>query len=199
MASDFLHFLNAYGGSVSIGIIAISFLVLGLRGVVRKRPFLISRRVTSLSWVAFFCAITVTGEMPSWWLAVTYSALLIIWLFMGKGYVAFGVTDASLREGLLASLTKLNLTYEDTATAIRLPTIGADLQVTGPLSWGGSGVVKMELRHFDRVLRDIAKGMNEYYRSGTAVEVNMSNFIAYLVIGGLFALLALGLAFHKVL
>jgi hypothetical protein len=54
-------------------------------------------------------------------------------------------------------------------------------------------------RQSDSVLRDIAKGMNEYYRSGAAGETNMKHFIWYLVFGGALALAALALAFGKVL
>ena len=174
----------------SVLIVAICAFLVGFRGLVTKKPFLISER-----WSVF--TPKTSGGL---WVVLAFwiPAVVIMW-FRFRGYRAHGVSDGSLREGLLASLTKLNLPYEDAATGLRLPTIGADLQVTGPLSWGWSGVVKMKQRQFDRVLRDIVKGMNEYYRSGNAVEFNMDGFIWLLVFGGFCALMALWLVFSKVL
>ena len=90
-----------------------------------------------------------------------------------RGYMAFGVTDISLREGLVASLEKLNLPYEEKLAAVRLPIIGADLQVAAQ-SWIGTGQLKMKQRHVSVVLGDIVRGMNEYYQSGTVSKTNLT-------------------------
>ncbi len=103
-----------------------------------------------------------------------------------RGYMAFGVTDISLREGLVASLEKLDLPHEEKLAAIRLPTMGADLQVAVQ-SWMGTGQLKMKHRHLTRVLSDIVRGMNEYHQSGAVSKVNLTCCIFYAVIGVILA------------
>ena len=194
MTSDYL----VVGGC---GITAFWLLSIGLRGVLIKKPFLIS-----FSWYVVPAALLLVGGLAmqgvglvaSCSYAVTLIFVAVMWWFRPPGYTACGVTDGSLREGLLVSLTKLGLPYEETHDGLRLPTIGADLQVKGPwVSWG-AGTVKMRQRRFGKVLSDIVKEMNEYYRSSSVVGVNMKNFISWLVFGGFFALWA-WLAFPRVL
>ena len=48
----------------------------------------------------------------------------------------FPVTGVSLQDGLLASLAKLGLPYEQTLFGIRLPSVGAHLRVSMPSWWG---------------------------------------------------------------
>lgn len=98
------------------------------------------------------------------------------------GYIAFGVTDVSFREGLLASLKKLNLDHEETMSILRLPTIGADLQVAVQ-SWIGTAQIKMKQRQFRRVLVDIVNNMNEYYQNSAVSKMNLTSCIFYVVMG----------------
>jgi hypothetical protein len=177
--------------------------------VVTKKPFLISMGWTIAGMIFLAALFTDVLEWygtrpitPEDFVSVVFHALItvIVGRYVPLGYAAYGVTDVSLREGLSASLTKLKLTYEETPTGLRLPTIGADLQVKGP-RWSGTGgvYVKMKPWYFGREMRDMAKGMNEYYRSGTVAEMNMNCFMWPLVAGGICALLALCLAaFGKV-
>lgn len=164
--------------------------IMGLWGVVTKKPFVSSFKRHLEVWAILMAFLQflfrfLSGEGPKtpegvvadvafigFWTII----VVIIARVLPPGYSAYGVTDASFREGLLASLTKLKLTYEDTSTGLRLSTISADLRVTAPGSRWRAGSVDMMQRGFDRVLRDIAKGMNEYYRSGAVVEVNMNCF-----------------------
>ena len=180
-------------GAFGRGVVFVLFI--GLRGFVTQKPFLISQR-----W--FFVLVPFLLLIPSLDAALGLGAAagvddlgytvficvcVVIMAFRVRGYAAYGVTDASLREGVLASLQKLDLPYEDTPTGLRLPTIGADLQVKGPWSSLVGGSVKMNHRQFSRVLSDIVREMNEYYQSGTIAKVNLTHFTVNVLIGVLLA------------
>ncbi len=157
-------------------------LVIGLRGIVFKKPFLISARwlfilvllgfspgLFQFLWFPKFSGGPGMLLALGWLIPVMFIVILIFLYLTLRGYTAFGVTDKSFREGLLYSLRKLNLPHEETLAALRLPTIGADLQVSAQ-SWMGTGQVKMKQRQFGTVLRDIVNGMNEYYQSGAIIR-----------------------------
>jgi hypothetical protein len=183
-------------------IMASFFLVIGLRGVVSKKPFLISARwsliVVLLGFApGMFQFASFPGfaggfgpmEVLRWSIPLMLIVVAIFLCLTLRGYTAFGVTDVSFREGLLHSLTKLNLPYEETLSAIKLPTIGADLQVAVQ-SWIGTGQLKMKQRQFRTVLCDIVQGMNEYYQSDTVSKANLTCCIFYTIIGGFLSMLA---------
>ena len=165
---------------------ATSALVVGLRGIILRRPLLVSARSFFLvMFVPSFVLIQSISE--HWWTAAVYAFAIIIPIFFpAPYYYAFGVTDGSMRKGLLASLTILNLPYEETSNGLRLTTMGAE--VTLKQFW--ASVLGIKPRRFLSVLSDIAKCMNRYYRTDTAVEVNRKEFIVYLVLGGILALVA---------
>jgi hypothetical protein len=184
------------------GVMALFFLAVGLRGIVFRKPFVISSR--------WFLVLVLLGFAPSLLMAMPLSGrshdsgpltilhwlipllLLVVIIFLYftlRGYTALGVTDVSFREALMASLKKLDLPYEETLAALRLPTIGADLQVAIQ-SWMGTGQLKMKQREFNGVLSDIVRGMNEYYQSGAASNVNLTCCIFYAVMGVLMAVFA---------
>jgi hypothetical protein len=180
-----------------IGLMAIIFLILGLRGLVTRKPFLISARWLFALMVLGFAPSLVSPfvfPMPhpagvrlagltflEWINPLMFVAILAFSWIMLQGYVAFAVTGGSFREGLLASIAKLDLPYEETLSAIRLPSLGADLQVAVQ-TWVGTGQVKVKPRRFRPVLQDIVRGMNEYYQAST-VPVNLAGCGFYVVIG----------------
>ena len=178
------------------GVMALFFFAVGLRGVVTKKPFVISSRwllgLVLLGFAPsllqpFLFPITRLGDgsgmlaILSWLTPVMLIVLAVFLWFTLRGYMAFAVTDASFREGVLASLRKLELTHEERLAALRLPSVGADLQVAVQ-SWIGTGQLKMKQRQFGGLLGDIAKGMNEYYQSAT-VPVNLMCCIFYVLLG----------------
>jgi hypothetical protein len=184
------------------GVMALFFLAVGLRGLVFRKPFVISSR--------WFLVLILFGFTPLILHALLFSGLghgssrlaLVRWLAPAmllvvavfgyltlKGYTAFGVTDVSFREALVASLRRLNLPYEVTLSTVRLRTIGADLQVAVQ-PWIGTGQLKMKQREFNQALSDIVRAMNEHYQSGTASKVNFTCCIFYALLGALMAVFA---------
>ena len=196
------HFVITVLFPCLFGMMALFFLVIGLRGIVTKKPFLISTRwLLAAILLGLFPAMVQVVTLPRIavgsgmveairWLSPAILIVVAIFLYFTlRGYTAFGVSDISFREGLLHSLKKLNLPYEETLSAVKLPTIGADLQVAVQ-SWIGTGQLKMKQRQFSTVLRDIVKGMNEYYQSGAVSKVNLTCCIFYAVIGVFLAVFA---------
>jgi hypothetical protein len=187
---------------VLFGVMALFFLVIGLRGWISNKPFVISSRwllilvVLGVSPAMFHFAVfpRPIGE-PGMLVAlrllvpVMLIVVLIFLYFTLRGYTAFGVTATSFREGLLHSLTKLNLPYEETLSAVKLPTLGADLQVAVQ-SWVGTAQLTMKKRQSSAVLSDVVKGMNQYYQSGAVSKVNFTCCIFYTVIGAFLSVLA---------
>ncbi len=187
---------------IVFGLMASFFLVVGLRGWISNKPFVISSR-----WLLIMVLLAVSPGMlqslgltrpvgePGALIAlhlllpIMLVVILIFLYFTLRGYTAFGVTDTSFREALLYSLKKLGLPYEETLSAIRLPTQGADLQVAVQ-AWIGTAQLKMKQRQFGAVLKDIVNGMNEYYQSGAVSKVNLTCCIFYAVIGVFLAVFA---------
>ncbi len=89
--------------------------------------------------------------------------------------------ESTIREGLLAALEKLQLSYEESLSSIRLTSIGVDLQVVIQ-SWMGSGQIKVRKGRHGPLLREIVQSMHKYFRT-SAVETNMISCVLYLTIG----------------
>ncbi len=184
------------------GVMAFFFLVIGLRGMISNKPFVISSR-----WLLILVLLGISpgifqfAEFPRpvgepevlvalrLLVPIMMIVILIFAYFSLRGYTAFGITDTSFREALLRSLKKLGLPYEETLSAMKLPTHGAVLQVAVQ-SWIGTAQLKMKQRKFSAVLKDIVNGMNEYYQSGAVSGVNLTCCIFYAVIGVFMAVFA---------
>jgi hypothetical protein len=178
------------------GVMALFFFGVGLRGIIARKPFLFSARwlyvlvlltfVPSILQPFLFPIPRAGGESDMlailpWMNPIMFTVLAAFMWFTLRGYLAFAVTDSSFRDGLLASLKKLDLPHEEKLAALRLPSVGADLQVAVQ-SWIGTGQVKVKQRQFGGLLGDIVRGMNEYYQSST-VPVNLTCCIFYVLMG----------------
>lgn len=186
---------------IIFGIIAVFFLVIGLRGIITKRPFLLSSRWLLLAmFLAFLPGISMiffpASSMPfilKWLNPIIFTVVLVTMYFTLPGYTIFGVTDTSFREALLAALQKLQLPYEEVLSSIRLTSIEADLQVSVQ-SWVGSGIIKIKQRKHRSQLTEIVTVMNEHFRT-SSVSTNLITCIIYLVMGILMAALGIGAVF----
>ena len=101
------------------GIFALFFFVIGLRGILTKRPFLISNRwLLSVIFIALVPAILIPvflqgSDYPfiiKWLNPMIFTVLLVMMCFALRGYVAYAVTDTSFREALLCIFTEVRIT-----------------------------------------------------------------------------------------
>ena len=166
-------FMHSVVVPIFFAVMALFFLVIGLRGIIFRKPFVISGRWLFVLVLCGFAPSTLqfaqiprTGggsemiELLRWLIPIMLMVVAVFLYFTLRGFTAFGVTDVSFREGLFHSLKGLNLPYEETLSAIKLPTLEADLQVAVQSSIG-TGQLKMKQRQFSTELREIVKGMNQ--------------------------------------
>ncbi len=210
MNTDFPIFLIAF--PIMFGLMAAFFLIIGLRGILTKRPFLLSNRwLLVLMFVTFIPIILLPFyfalpdmdftemDLMEWLNPAIFTVVLVMMCFALKGYVAYGVTDTSFREALLNALEKLQLPCEETLSTMRLTSIDADLQVSIQ-SWLGSGMIKIKQREHRQLLTEIVAEMNKHF-SVSSAPVKLTTCIFYVVMGGLMVIGGIGmvLLFSKIL
>ena len=185
---------------ILLGLMAIYFLTIGLRAVLTKRPFLISNRWwLSIMFVVFIPIILLNFSLSvprsfnatNWVIPLILGLLLLRRWFLLRGYTAYGVTDTSFREALLAALQKLEFSYEESLSVIRLTSVEADLQVSVQ-SRMGTGIIKVKQRAHQPVLKEVVNEMNEYFRI-SSVPTNMISCVFNLVAGAIAVILAIGM------
>ena len=203
MKFDFYDTVFPILSPIVLGIAAIYFLTVGLRGILTKHPFLISQR-----WfLSIMCAIIIpTILLPSllsfpgnffmrWGNPLMFGFILLMMCYQMRGYAAYAVTDTSFREALVEALQKLQLPYEESVSLIRLTSIDADLQVSVQ-GWMGTGLIKVKQRAHRSVLREIVKAMNEHFRM-SAVPTNMISCVFSVVIGGFMVIYVVSMLFGR--
>ena len=185
---------------VAIAAFAMYTFGIGLSGFIRKRPLVFASR--QLMWFMFavfapaivmifsillesrnFLSLLSVG-MSIFQLGIMAIMVFILWRQM-SGYMIFGVSDETFREALTNALNKLNLPFQETVSKIKLTSIDADLQAM-VASWMGTAQIRIKQWQHIRYAKDIAKAMDEYYKTN-AVKVNYVAFTTYLLLGGLMA------------
>ena len=192
---------------ILFGIMAIFFLAIGLRGILTKRPFLVSNRWWLSIMSVVFIPIILQPFLFSfprnfnsinfinWLNPLLFGFILLVMWYRMKGYVAYAVTDTSFREALLAALQKLQLSYEESLSVIRLTSVEADLQVSVQ-SWMGTGQIKIKQRTHRSLLREVVNAMNEYFRM-SSVPTDMISCVFFVVMGGFMVIFAIGMLFFR--
>ena len=184
---------------IMFGLMAAFFLIIGLRGILTKKPFLLSNRwFLVLILVAFLPSILLPFYFSSsamglmhWLSPAIFTVVLVMMFFAMKGYAAYGITDTSFREALLAALDKLQLPYEESLSSMRLTSIDADLQVSIQ-SWLGAGMIKIKQREHRSVLSEIVDEMNNHF-SLSSGPIKLITCIFYVVMGVLMAIGGIGM------
>ena len=201
MDINFLFRIYSIVFPIMFGIMAAFLLIIGLRGIITKRPFLVSNKwLLSMMFIIFVPLILQSVFLPSstlflikWLNPAIFTVVLVMMCFTLKGYVAYGVTDTSFREVLLAALEKLQLPHEEKLSIIRLTSVEADLQVSIQ-SWVGAGVIKMKQREHRSLLTEIATEMNAHFRVSSA-PINLLSCIFYVVMGVIMVIGGIGMVF----
>jgi len=191
--------------AVMFGGMGVFILVIGLRSLVTRRPFLFSARWFLLFVLAMFLPPLATFlqrpflssrpvEMMEWLPLLIFPIIAVVFWLQMKGYLAIAVTGKSFRDGLLAALEKLQLPYEESLSSIRLTSVEAELQVAIQ-SWMGSGQIKVRPGRHGPLLKKIVQAMKEHFRTA-AVETNMIFCVFFLVIGIFAVVMAVAMLFR---
>lgn len=186
---------------IMFGVMAAFFLILGLRGILTRTPYLLSNRwLLLVMFIAFVPNIILPlffnfsdMNLINWLNPAIFTVVLVMMCFAMKGYAAYGITDTTFREALIAALEKLQLPYEESLSSIRLTSIDADLQVAIQ-SWLGSGMIKIKQREHRSVLREIVAEMNRQF-SLSAGPIKLITFIFYVIMGVLMVSGGIGMVY----
>lgn len=192
MKPDFYDMLLSILLPISFGIAAIFYIVIGLRGILTKRPFFISQRwLLSITFVIVIPTILLIFQSSlfpdnfnfiSWLIFLLLGFILLAMWYQMRGYIVYGVADPSFRGMLLKALQKLQLPYEENLSLIRLTSVETDLQVSVQ-KWRGTSVIKIKQRAYRSVLKEIVNAMNEYFHI-LSVPINMIDYVCFVFIGG---------------
>lgn len=186
-------------------VIGLYMLIIGLRGVITKKPFVFSSK--SNFWlVALTFSPSVIQSLYALWdvysspveygeefewslvllllfpLLIYPVVLAFIWRQM-RGYTVLGVTDDSFRQALYAVLKDLNLPFEERLSKLRLTSIDADLEAN-VTSWMGVANLRIKQREHQETLERIVSGLKQYF-AGSHVSINMVTCVYYIILGGL--------------
>jgi hypothetical protein len=169
---------------VATGIFAIPLLILGIRGVVTRRPFLVSLRhfvwimlIPALLPVAAVGGLILDGPfnafdfgfgfvgiiLPVVLLLVCGIMFFVLWK-QTAGYSAFGVTYESFQGALRSALNKLDLPFEETIFRIHLTSIEADLHASVHSSLGCAQLIIKHPGH-QSTLKSIVDAMNDHFKT----------------------------------
>ncbi len=186
---------------IIFGIMSTFFLVIAFKGIITRRPFLLSNRwLLYLMFVVFIPTILLFLFLPinssfllKWFNPAVFTVVLVMMCVYLKGFTAYGVSDITFREALITTLDTLQLSHEETLSSIRLTSLEADLQVSIH-SWMGSGMIKIKQRVHRTLLTKIVSEMNTYFRMSSTPS-NLVPCIFYLVMGILMLGGGVGLVF----
>ncbi len=195
--------------SILCGMLAFPFLAIGIRGLKTRRPFRASLRLPIWMMLIFCISLLIQFLFFSFsdsvlvlrWTPLLLCAFSLLMLcFATKGYMAFGVTYTPFRQGLLATLEKLQFPYEEPSSLrrLQLPLLGRAIQLkSGEVElqasmWMGAIHLKVKRSQHYPLLREIADAMNEHFRT-SPVRTNITSFAFDLIVALL--LLAIGVMF----
>jgi hypothetical protein len=201
MDTDFLISMYSIVLPIVFGMMAGFFLIIGLRGILTKRPFLVSNKwLLWITFIVFIPNILLILFLPSsisilikWLNPAIFTVGLVMLCFALKGYTAYGVTGTSFREAMLAALEKLQLPYERTLSTIRLSSVEVDLQVSVQ-SWMGAGQIKTKQRQHHSQLAEIVAAMNEHFQISSS-PVNLVSCVFFVVMGVIMVISGVGMVF----
>jgi hypothetical protein len=169
-------------------------LAIGLRGVIRRRPFLVPAR-TGFWLMALLFVPTLLSPLRFWFIddvepsgiamlvisLVTCTVLLIMLWKQTSGYMVFGVSEEQFRQVLHTTLKELNLPFDESLSRLRLTTLDADLQV-GIHAWMGTAYLRMKQSQHVGTFRKVVDSLRQDF-AGTTVEFNATMCSFYIVFG----------------
>jgi len=183
-------------------------IVVGLRGILFKRPFLISFRFWSWFFVIGFILLffdiffEIFSVLPNFskrlaeldligWVSLLgpiflfVPCLVITWV-SSQGYTVCGATNNSLHDALLVALKAKNIQFQEDFSIIKIPATSTEIQISF-WNWLGGGFIQVKSNKDTKLLHELAVHMNQYFRENM-VEINVRYFW-YQFLSGIFLLL----------
>jgi hypothetical protein len=179
------------------------YIASGLRILTAKRPFILSQWRQVIFGFATSMAIYIYILWPKYpWMSLLPCILLaiggmtIVWgIILSRGYMVVGASKIVVSDALGHALRKMNLPYEESAQAYRLPTLNNELLVeTTAIDWLFNFRLK---RSGDRsTLRQLAAEIDESFRNAPA-RINRRFSYALVVIGAVILLFGSWLIYER--
>jgi hypothetical protein len=157
---------------VLILIVAADLLGISLRGLLNRRPIILSvRRLLTGLLVLAAAAVTLSlvnlaarGQIEAKdvrLLRHSISLIFLVWYWVRGGYFAIGVTMQSLTQAIGHALSRLGLRFQDDPRGIALPDHSARLEAR--LLTKTYASIRLEGKPDDLLLKDIVAMMNDYF------------------------------------
>jgi len=174
--------------AVMFALLSSIYIAAGLRILLAKRPFIVSKRRQVFLRFAPIMAILIYTVWPKYpeqsrlpaFLAI--GCMTIVWgIILSQGYRVFGVTGTVLCDALRHALNKLNLPYEESTQAFRLPTLNNELLTDAT---GIDGMFNLRLKRFGnrRAIRQLAAEVEDFFKTAP-VRTNRRISYALVVFG----------------
>ncbi len=174
-------------------------LALGLRGLLTRKPFLLSSRVWQWALGAFMVTFALSAvELLLRYPGSTFSLILLfpvaVWgvlvfrmVRQPPSYIVIGVSEDAFYNALRAALLKLDLPYTESAMRLQLTSINANLRIAASPS-SGVGTLTIAERQHAPTLKAIADALGQALSAEPGPLKRMTTIV--LVISGV-----LGIAF----
>ena len=187
---------------VTLGMIAVPFLVVGVRGFKIQRPFLIASKWLLAVIILFLISLILVFVVPFPSIISSHPLILLSFASLAisgsvfsmvaykTGYIAFGIAHRPFRRVLTDTLDRLQLPYSESSSLgtwrpvllnchhIHLSIVEVDLQVSTAL-----GVIRLDVKqkqHYP-LLTEISDEMNRYLHI-SSVRPSMIPFAFYLFV-----------------
>jgi hypothetical protein len=174
-----------------IGLMTIYLFAIALRLLITKRPLVLSSR-----WMVAFIALACSPQllntfvfmgvskgmgMMTWISPLMFLTVMVIVIISISGYSVFGVTEEYFREAVLATLTSLGFTVEETMSCLRIKETGQEIKI---MVQGTTGAAQLRPKSKDshELVKQIAKGLRIYFQSNTG-KTKMLIAYFYILIG----------------
>lgn len=193
-------------------VMSVYFLFLGLKVVLTKKPFLIPTKynffIILVAYAAqlimpiqsIFRASRFREESFDWFLVlmplfmfIFYTFLLVyLWNVM-KGYQVIGVNEDTFRTSLQNVLRKLDLSFEERLSKMRLISLETDLE-SSVNAWSGVATFKIKDKKYKEVEKQIADNLKKEF-SDDYLSVNLRTSYFYLISGSLLFVFLIGFSY----
>lgn len=188
--------------AIMLGTASLWPLLNGLKLFITKKPFLFAAHMNFLFIMISFSPLFIPvlfdefkinlnqGFDPGFYFFILlYGGMSFYWWIGTRGYVVVGVTEDSLRESLKYVLKRLKIDFKELPSGFQLTKDNANLSLNIQ-RWAGIGRLELEGVKDKSVLKDIAKGLREYFvlsppkvnfRAGTFDIIHSLVFIGLII------------------